>query len=309
MVVLIGLVFSTAWQAHAKRGVLAYSTEMSIGGLLQATNQQRNGNGVASLNLNSQLNSAAQAKANDMVARNYWSHNTPDGNPPWVFINATGYSYTKAGENLAYGFATSEDTITGWMNSPPHRENLLDSAFKDVGFGFANSANFNNSGPQTVVVAMYGTPTVKAAPPPAASSTPTSQPQTKAAEQSTPAPATSPTPAPAADPTPAQAAETKKSETKPVTTTNTPTKQNEPTAANVSRLSVLTQGSMPWLSSFAAMTAVAGISVFAIRHAIGIRRWIVHSERYVLHHMVFDITIISLVGLCVVASQSAGVIR
>ncbi len=302
------MVFSTAWQAHAKSGVLAYSTEMSIGGLLQATNQQRNANGVASLNLNSKLNSAAQAKANDMVARNYWSHNTPDGDPPWVFINATGYSYTKAGENLAYGFATSSDTITGWMNSPPHRENLLDTAFKDVGFGFANSANFNNAGPQTVVVAEYATPTV-VAPAPAPSTAQTTQPQTKAAQQSTPAPTPAPTSAPSATSTPTQPTESKKPTTQPVTTNNTPTKQNEPAAASVSRLGVLTNGSMPWLSSFAAITAIAGISVFAIRHLIGIRRWIVHSERYVLHHMVFDITIVSLVGLCLVVSQSAGVIR
>src|SRR5690606_1752560 len=82
---------------------------------------------------------------------------------PWVFINNAGYNYLRAGENLAYGFATSGDTISGWMNSPTHRNNMLDTAFVEVGFGFANSENFNDSGPETVVVAMYAKPQVLSA--------------------------------------------------------------------------------------------------------------------------------------------------
>jgi hypothetical protein len=312
MVVLIGLVFSSAWQAHAHRGVLAYSTEMSVNSLLGSTNQQRAANGVGALAINSLLNQAAQAKANDMVARNYWSHNTPDGNPPWVFISATGYSYTKAGENLAYGFGTSADTVTGWMNSPPHKENLLDSAFSEVGFGFANSANFNNSGPETIVVAMYGKPSATtAAATPAASSPTTPTPQTKAAQQSAPAPApaTTANQATAQKAAPAEPAANKSSAIQPVTTDSTPTAQNEPAGKQVSRLGLVTGGYYPWLSSLAAIVTALGIAVFALRHAIGIRRWLVHSERYLLHHMVFDITIISLVGLCLIVSQSAGMIR
>ena len=42
------------------------------------------------------------------------------------------------------------------MNSPPHRQNLMNPVFLDVGFGYANSANFVGSGEETVVVAMYG---------------------------------------------------------------------------------------------------------------------------------------------------------
>ena len=136
--------------------VLGYATSISVGDLLAGTNSQRSANGVASLALNTKLINAAQAKANDMVARDYWSHTTPDGQQPWVFITQAGYSYRAAGENLAYGFATSSDTITGWMNSPPHKENLLKTTFNDVGFGIANSANYVGTGQQTVVVAMYG---------------------------------------------------------------------------------------------------------------------------------------------------------
>lgn len=133
----------------------AYATEMSRSGLLSSTNIQRSNNGQSSLTINSKLNQAAQAKANDMVARNYWSHNTPDGKEPWVFFDAQGYIYTKAGENLAYGFDNSSATVIGWMNSPSHKANLLDSTFTEVGFGFANSSDYVTTGEETIVVAMY----------------------------------------------------------------------------------------------------------------------------------------------------------
>ncbi len=150
-------------QPLQNRGVLAYATNVSVDGLLQSTNEKRSQNGVSSLQINSSLNAAAQAKANDMITRNYWSHVTPDGEQPWVFMNASGYKYQKAGENLAYGFNSSKDTVSGWMNSQTHRDNMLDTAFNEVGFGFANGENFNKSGEETVVVAMYGKPVVLAA--------------------------------------------------------------------------------------------------------------------------------------------------
>jgi uncharacterized protein YkwD len=156
IIVGVGILFNSYWQPRSRSGVLPYATSMSIGALLAQTNVDRANNGVAGLALNPQLNQAAQAKANDMATRNYWSHNTPDGQAPWVFIDNAGYKYQKAGENLAYGFMTSDDAVAGWMNSPPHRENLLDSSFLDVGFGFANSENYQSSGPETIVVAMYG---------------------------------------------------------------------------------------------------------------------------------------------------------
>src|SRR5688572_11912371 len=91
-------------QPAQRRGVLAYATDMSASGLLVATNGQRASNGAGNLQINSSLSNAAQAKANDMVAKNYWSHYGPDGTEPWTFITNAGYSYIRAGENLAYGF-------------------------------------------------------------------------------------------------------------------------------------------------------------------------------------------------------------
>lgn len=153
-----------------KGRTLAYSEGLTQKNLLQSTNQQRSNNKIDNLALNDKLSQAAQAKAEDMVARNYWSHKTPDGKEPWTFIDNTGYRYIQAGENLAYGFSNTESTLQGWMNSPSHKENLLNPDFTEAGFGFANSNNFQNNGPETVVVALYGRPTVLGVPASASSS-------------------------------------------------------------------------------------------------------------------------------------------
>ncbi len=145
--------------AHNKQqSVLAAATNVSPAALLETTNIQRSSISATKLTINERLSNAAQKKAEDMVTRNYWSHKTPEGSDPWSFIVEEDYTYKKAGENLAYGFDNSDAVITGWMNSKSHRENLLDKDFTEVGFGTANSSNFNGGGASTVVVAMYAQP-------------------------------------------------------------------------------------------------------------------------------------------------------
>lgn len=139
-----------------KPQVLGYATNISVGDLFNISNQERVNNGLGALSLNSQLNSAAQAKANDMFADNYWAHVAPDGTQPWYFFAAVGYDYTSAGENLAKDFNTSAGVVNGWMNSPSHRANVLNSAYKDVGYAVVNGTLLGSE--TTLVVAMYGNP-------------------------------------------------------------------------------------------------------------------------------------------------------
>src|SRR5205809_4918263 len=99
-------------------------------------------------------------------------------------------------ENLAAGFSDNQSTINGWMASPPHRENLLDPSFSEVGFGYANNHDYTSAcgGPMTIVVAYYGKPQVLAAqtPPPSSSATPSTP---VSSRPSPPAASTSPQPA------------------------------------------------------------------------------------------------------------------
>lgn len=162
MVIAVGIFINSLW---TNPGVLGISTNYSTTALLAATNANRLGNNQAELTMNPELTSAAQAKAEDMVSRDYWSHIAPDGKTPWAFINDSGYKYKSAGENLAFGFNSSEQTVAGWMNSPSHRENMLKPNYREVGFGIAYSQNFQNKGPETIVVAEYGEPVLAASTP------------------------------------------------------------------------------------------------------------------------------------------------
>jgi hypothetical protein len=175
-IVGIGIIANGIW-AQKSTNVLGYATDVSATQLLADTNQQRNADHEAGLQLNNKLSAAAQAKANDMVRRNYWAHNTPDGYAPWTFISQAGYRFTSTGENLAYGFNDSSALVNGWMNSVEHRANVLNADYQDVGFGIANASNFQSSGTETVVVAMYGKPVTASV---ATASAPTTSPTASA---------------------------------------------------------------------------------------------------------------------------------
>lgn len=154
MTIGLGLMINSLW--YSQQRVLGAASDFTSNSLLQYTNSYRAKSNETALNINSQLTAAAQAKAVDMVSKNYWSHTSPVGQSPWSFITASGYNYQSAGENLAYGFANASDTVVGWMNSPEHRANILNADYHDVGFGVASSPDFQGKGPEIVVVAEYG---------------------------------------------------------------------------------------------------------------------------------------------------------
>lgn len=285
-----------------QHSTLAYATEMSRQTLLNATNTQRSNFSRGSLALNNKLNSAAQAKADDMVSRNYWSHNTPDGQEPWVFINGVNYDYQKAGENLAYGFVSSSETINGWMNSPTHKENLLDSEFTEVGFGFANSDNFNNSGEETIVVAMYGKPYVLSAS--AQQELPAPTPQ-ESLTQTTP---TKPIPQPTSQNNPQSPLAQPQTAT-PITKEESQQSQKEvvlATAKSVTQAETLSSKMPSW--TVGVVTFVVGflLAILLLRHGIKFRKLIKDSRAYVTHHPLIDSTILALIVLGIVLLRNVG---
>lgn len=114
-------------------------------------NQERVQNNLPSLLRDPALDHSAQDKCDDMVSKDYWSHNAPDGTAPWVFIDKyNDYSY--AGENLAYGWPTADSISDGWMESPEHRENILMPQFDRVGYAQCKYKQDSQFGPNTLVV-------------------------------------------------------------------------------------------------------------------------------------------------------------
>lgn len=139
--------------------VLGYATDIRVEQLFADTNAQRQTAGLSPLTLNSDLSQAAAAKAVDMFANNYWAHNSPSGKTPWDFIITAGYRYTLAGENLAKNFETSDGVVHAWMASPSHRDNILKSGYRDVGFAIVNGVL--NGEETTLVVQMFGATSVR----------------------------------------------------------------------------------------------------------------------------------------------------
>lgn len=303
--------------------VLAYATNMSREGLLASTNVERQANGLPALRLNSLLNNAAVAKANDMVSKDYWAHTAPDGTEPWDFILGAGYSYQTAGENLAYGALTSQQTVDAWMNSPGHRANILKTSYTEVGFGFVNGANYQNSGNQTVVVAMYASPY-------GSSSQPT---------QPAPAPAPTPAPAPEPQPQPTQPASSPapvpQEESKPVASTKEPVKEEKPAEeqvdeptkeehsdgvvepANTSaenneetqtirRIQVLSGIYSPWLLAGVMVAGTGAGGTFLYHHSRRWHNWILRGEKFVAHHVLLDFAVLSLAVVSIMMLQTVG---
>ncbi|MBW0282441.1 hypothetical protein ATN38_02035 [Rhodococcus sp. FH8] len=95
-------------------------------------NSERTKAGKQLFTTNETLRSSACAKADHMLAQDYWAHTSPDGVTPWSFIEKAGYRYTTAGENLAKSYPDDASLVAAWMNSPSHRENVLGD-FKEQG--------------------------------------------------------------------------------------------------------------------------------------------------------------------------------
>lgn len=172
--------------------------------IVSLANDARVENGLGEFKTSSLLSKAAQNKANDMLARQYFAHNTPDGQTPWTFIKAVGYSYSTAGENLAIDFTQAENVQTAWMNSPGHRANILNANFQEIGIGIAKGTFDNHE--TTIVVQMFGTPlnapvTLQPEPTPVAAPTPAPVPAPTPVQVTTPTPAPVPAPAPTSLPT------------------------------------------------------------------------------------------------------------
>ena len=134
--------------------VLGFAAQLSPQKILDLTNQKRLEAGLAPLTLNDNLVEAAQQKAADMFAHNYWAHYSPEGRSPWSFITNAGYQYVFAGENLARDFGREEDIINAWMASPTHKDNILNSKYQEIGLAIVDGQLKNSE--TTIVVQLFG---------------------------------------------------------------------------------------------------------------------------------------------------------
>lgn len=127
---------------------------VSASALISLANSSRTQAGLGSLSENSKLSSAAFAKANDMFQNQYFAHTSPEGKTPWTFISSSGYDYVYAGENLAIGYTDASELHAAWMNSPSHRDNIMNPNFREI--GIASVDGVFEGAETTIVVQMFG---------------------------------------------------------------------------------------------------------------------------------------------------------
>jgi hypothetical protein len=139
-----------------KPGILGYSSEITADKVISQTNSERQKLGLVPLKYNATLSQSAAAKAQDMFTNNYWAHNSPEGKTPWDFFKSAGYQYSVAGENLAKDFYDTDGLIKAWMNSPTHRDNIVNPKYQEIGIGVVNG--ILNGVKTTLVVQHFALP-------------------------------------------------------------------------------------------------------------------------------------------------------
>lgn len=136
--------------------VLGAEPTISASALLRDVNAERVEQGESTLVISDKLSAAALAKGKHMFEEQYWAHISPSGITPWKWVQDQDYSYTHAGENLAKNYPSAKATVAAWMASPTHRENMLQSHYREVGFAAVDG---ELDGVQTtIIVALFATP-------------------------------------------------------------------------------------------------------------------------------------------------------
>jgi uncharacterized protein YkwD len=175
--------------------------------LIALTNRSRAAAGLRSLRVDSTLTAVARWRSKDMITRDYFSHDIPGYGSVFKRLDAKGYCYKVAGENIGWN-NYPDDTATAaihkmFMDSTEHRRNILGRAWDVIGVGayqgpggkkmwtvlFADKCGSTSTAPKA-------TPKPTAKPKPAAKATPrpTAKPTPKPTAELTPTPTPSPTP-------------------------------------------------------------------------------------------------------------------
>lgn len=112
--------------------------------MLNNLNSVRRSAGQPPLRTNNRLNNAAQRHSDDMARNQFMSHTGSDGSTMGQRITATGYSFSRAGENVARGQRDVSGVMNSWVNSPGHYGNII-GQFTEVGFGLATDRDGRRS--------------------------------------------------------------------------------------------------------------------------------------------------------------------
>jgi uncharacterized protein YkwD len=135
---------ATAACASAQVEVVAETIAKAADATLCLLNRERSARNLKPLKNNSKLTRAAIAHSRNMVEQRFFEHESPDGRTPFERMLATEYVPKGAtwtlGENIGWGTMTLAQPaalVKAWMDSPGHRQNILNGRFREIGIGIA----------------------------------------------------------------------------------------------------------------------------------------------------------------------------
>jgi uncharacterized protein YkwD len=109
--------------------------------VLSEINAVRRSRGLGALKVNAGLAAAAAAHSAAMARSGFFAHESADGSPFWKrvksYYDSAGFARWSVGENLVWAAPelSPKQAVTMWMNSPPHRKNLLSPQWREIGLG------------------------------------------------------------------------------------------------------------------------------------------------------------------------------
>jgi uncharacterized protein YkwD len=135
------------------------------GGVLASINSMRAQHGLRALRASAPLSNAAAQHSREMAAKGYFAHESANGAAFWKrvqhFYAQGSYGHWTIGENLLWSSPDIDaaGALDMWMKSPPHRANLLDKGWREIGLSAVHvesSASVFGGGPVTIVTADFG---------------------------------------------------------------------------------------------------------------------------------------------------------
>ncbi|RKP26652.1 hypothetical protein SYNPS1DRAFT_21631 [Syncephalis pseudoplumigaleata] len=104
-------------------------------------NEERHAHQLSPVSVSRVLSTAAQQHTVDQAQMHEMTHTGSDGTRPSQRVRRAGYDYRAVGECVAFGYESEDEVVRAWMNSPPHRAIILDHTYRELGIGYARSAD------------------------------------------------------------------------------------------------------------------------------------------------------------------------
>ncbi|MCD4704538.1 CAP domain-containing protein, partial [bacterium] len=124
---IILLIITTELSLIYKPQIVLAESSISINSIFEIVNEERVENNLPPLTMNNKLIQAANNKAKYLLNSNSFDHSSTNGNKIFSdWIRETNYEYSFIGENLAINFENNESILKAWLESPSHKENILD---------------------------------------------------------------------------------------------------------------------------------------------------------------------------------------